>query len=868
MSVTRHSHATEAPEPNDFVGRGAELDKIVTMLLRPTRLVTLIGPGGIGKTRLASEAVGRYHRARHIPVRWVRLARLAKGSDVTAIEDAVAESVVGTDFSGRSAWNALVDAVTEVDAVGRPVQSVLVVDNCEHVLDAVSIVIARLLEATPGLSVLATSREPIRWVDEQLVMVPPLSPSQAVTFFGQRAELAGRPLVGDDQITTAAAICRHLHNHPLYIRLAAARLVDQPLATILQELSGAEDDQRMRWSDGLRVGAEPRHRGVEDVIAWSYDLCADKERLLFDRLSVFAAGYDSGPGDDGGDAANDQGVDLEAIEVVCCDEADVEAEPGSMRLGLARDEIEDLLEHLIERSLVSVRITPTATRYFLLETLRVFAAQRLRERTDVESDEPERLAARHRRYYRDKVSAAAAQCFGPAEYDYLNWTVAAWDNILIAIEGSTAAPGQSVHGLEICIGLFALRMPWLKGSFREIRLWTDRTLAATRALDPQPAELQTHALAVLVWVALNQGKPEDAERMLDECVRLCLPDPDSRANWRRSVETDIGLPAHVELAWGMELILAHDDSAATATFLRARDKFEHLGETRAAVTAETFAAISAAVSGATTLARELAEHALEVATAAEAPQATSWAQMALAITLTKSGNPAAALDVGRAALTYQYRSGDQWSALWMVQARMWSLARLITDSVGAGNADRDESVVLATEISRLAGGAATLRGRLGLELEGFRLFAAENDQAVAISRQVLGTSAYAAAQSQGSRLRPESAEVQRLALGTLSMDEHVAAGLHDAGDTESAWGTLTVAEQEVATLAAAQWTNSAIAARRGNSVRTVDAQITAILRKLMISSRHDIIRFVSADSVDDAAAASQHRVWTATYMEK
>ncbi|WP_157224040.1 hypothetical protein [Nocardia paucivorans] len=129
-------------------------------------------------------------------------------------------------------------------------------DNCEHVLaDAASLIVS-LLEAVPGLVVLATSREPVGWVDEHLVEVPPLSPHQALTLFRKRAELTGHPVIGKNRIATAERICRHMHNNPLYIRLAAARLRRRPLDAILQELNGGASDKRMWWPRAWRVGTE------------------------------------------------------------------------------------------------------------------------------------------------------------------------------------------------------------------------------------------------------------------------------------------------------------------------------------------------------------------------------------------------------------------------------------------------------------------------------------------------------------------------------------------------------------------------------------------------------------------------------------
>lgn len=828
-----------------FIGRDPELDRIGTLLTGSARLVTLIGPGGIGKTRLATEAGRRFGRSTHRPVYWARLARLAKGADMAAVEDEVTRSVVAADVSDNSSWDALVDALTSTDAVGTDLQTLLVMDNCEHVLDAAGELIAELTNAVPGLTILATSRRPIGWVDEHVVVVPPLSRRQAVTLFQRRAELTGHSVTDTDQVRLAELVCRHVHSNPLYIRLAAARLLRQPLGAIARELSGEATDKRMRWSHGPRVGAEPRHQGIRDVIAWSYDLCTPEERLLLDRMSVFAAGYDANP-EDGTDSPPDLGVGLEAIEAVCADD---EATPGDRTSSpaddgeprLVRQEIEDLLEGLVDQSLVTAHITPTTVRYSLLESIRIFAAQRLKERSTDQVNETARLERRHRRYYRDKVVKAQVKWFSPGQE---NWGArTAWDNIVTAIETSLTSDEPHV-GLEISAGLVAL--PIIKGSPWEIRRWTERTLQATRALDPQPAQLQTAALTMLGWLSVLQGRNEEADRILDECVAGSIGDPDIERGWRQRPEIDIGLPAAVEFLWGTKLMLAHRDPRAIAVLQRAREKFGALADPGGEGRSEFYAAVAAGFLGTERQALEVTRHHLDHATRFGAGWAKAWAQLARAVALTKHGDPAEAVAVVRSALAFQVTARDQWGVSFALHILHCAWARIITDSITAGNADPAELEARATETARLVGGAATLHAGPGIDFGDLALITAETHKTIEVCRRVLGPEAFAAAYRQGSLLRPELGEVQGLALGTLSIEKM--ATDHPARKNDpSRWEELSAAEREVAILAAAGWTNPTIAVRRGTSSRTVDAQMAAIFRKLMVASRQDIIRLVPAE---------------------
>jgi DNA-binding CsgD family transcriptional regulator len=560
-------------------------------------------------------------------------------------------------------------------------------------------------------------------------------------------------------------------------------------------------------------------------------------------LSVFAPGYDVNP-EDARTGVADVGAELEAIEVICADDVPIQgcessldtvgADQGRAAVGLARSEIRELLDRLVEQSLVSIHMTADTARYFLLESLRLFAEDRLAERSTEEVDEEARLAARYYHYYRDKVLRAQAEWFGPAERELLSWAVGAWSNILRAIDTSLAA-GEPVVGLQIAVSLRAI---FTIGS-SETRGRIEQALAATQASGPELSELQVVAMAQAAWLALFQGCPQDAEELLERCVAACDGHAANTECWRDRPEIDIGLPAVVDYTWGVELMLVRRDPRAIAVFVRAREKFDGIADHVNAGACGTNAAMAAGFFGSAEEALTIAHRQLEWNTAAGAQWGRSWAQIALAIALTKHGDVQEALQVGRDALAYLLALGDQWGTTWVVHIRMWSLARLISDQSAAGNASRSSLVTLATEIAYLAGGVKAQRARLGVQIENLGPFFDETSTAEKTARDVLGQPTYADIKKSGSGLFLEHSELERIALGTWSITASSPAKTCTMG-----WENLSAAEQEVAILAAAGWPNSAIGARRGTSTRTTDVQMSSIFQKLMITSREDIVRFV------------------------
>lgn len=344
---TGESPADLLPEElTSFVGRESEVDELVA-LLDSCRLVTLTGPGGVGKTRLALRVARRVAPDRP---GGVVVADLATVDDAEAVGHVLATaSGVLPEESGTAD-----DAVV---AFLRPRRVLLVVDNCEHVIDRVGALVQRIVRECREVTVLATSRQPLSVTGEQVWPVGPLgieapdgSPGPAVRLFRDRAAAADPSfrLTGDRR-SAVVEICRRLDGLPLGIELAAARV----RSMTPEDLAARLDDRFRLLTAGRRTGPA-HHRTLGEVVDWSYDLLSDRERRLFERLSVFAHGFD-----------------LTTAELVCADEQ------------VPRDEIAGLLADLVDHSLVVTDRSGSRTRYRLLETLRAYGRARLEQRGEL-----------------------------------------------------------------------------------------------------------------------------------------------------------------------------------------------------------------------------------------------------------------------------------------------------------------------------------------------------------------------------------------------------------------------------------------------------------------------------------------------------
>lgn len=412
-----------------FVAREGEM-KTVAELLHRERLVTLTGAGGSGKTRLALESA-RHHADQFAGgVAWADAAPIADGALLTSC-------VAGALGVREVPSEALIDTVVREVADQH---ALLVIDNCEHVIDHAARLVERLLGDCPRLHILATSREPVGVSGETAMRVPSLADDAAVQLFIDRARAASAGFeVTPESEDAVTEVCQRLDGIPLAIELAAARV---RVLTPEQIAAGLAD--RFRLLTGGSRTALPRQRTLEASVDWSYRLLSDSERVLLDRLSVFAGGFT-----------------LEAVRRVCSDDV------------LSEASLLDLLSALVDKSLVDVEVERRAdeSRYRVLETIGNFARQRLADRPDVET-----VRDRHLHHFLELAEEAGPRIEQGHEVASLDRLEADLDNLRAAFEWADQR-GESQLLLRLAAGLWLFHE--VRCRFEEGLSWLRTALAAS-----------------------------------------------------------------------------------------------------------------------------------------------------------------------------------------------------------------------------------------------------------------------------------------------------------------------------------------------------------------------------------------------------
>ena len=478
------AHARLPEEPNRFIGREHEIAELRRML-RQARALTLCGPGGVGKTRLALRILAAAAEEEFPDGTWfVELADLRQ-PDLVALRVAAALGI--SEEAGRPLLDTLADAL-------RPRRLALALDNCEHLIDACAEVGRRLLASSPGLRLLNTSREPLRIAAETVWPVPPLSVApadagadarryEAVQLFSERAA-AAQPgfAVNPGNAATVAAICRALDGMPLAIELAAARVrVLSP-----EQIRARMDDRFGLLTAGDRSAA-PRQQTLHATIEWSYELLAPAERILFRRLSVFS------------------GWSLEMAEQVCADEE------------IPAPEVLGLIAALVDKSLVAPEAAVLGqARYRMLDTIREYAAVLLPGAGEADLFQ-RRLADYSLRTAEQNgaIGMARVRASWPARVDTFRRYDAEAGN-LARVLSWCLEHADAATGMRICAAVSPCWIVW--GTFAEGREWLDSFLALEAS--GVPARVRGAAMVVRAQLALSSD-PAAAESLVRAGLELC-----------------------------------------------------------------------------------------------------------------------------------------------------------------------------------------------------------------------------------------------------------------------------------------------------------------------------------------------------------
>jgi predicted ATPase/class 3 adenylate cyclase len=485
------------PQTTSFIGRQRELAE-AKALLAGTRLLTLLGMGGLGKTRLSLQIGADALDAYPDGVWFVDLAPIR---DPSLVASAAAQALGVREEPGRSLTQTLCAQLKQRKLL-------VILDNCEHLVSACASLADALLQGTPEICILATSREALHIRGEQTYPVLPMAApdrkagiesllrSEAVQLFVERVRLQKpRFHLTEREAPAVAELCARLDGIPLALELAAARM----RSLSIDEINARLHDRFKLLTSGSRVALE-RQQTLRALVSWSYDLLQEREQLLLDRLSVFAGGFD-----------------LSAAEAVCG------AGP------IAPEDVIDLLSSLVEKSLVMLEQGDGASRYGLLETIREFAREYSTERyhtqPTIREFAHERLvdrndlvatATRHCDYYLGIAKSARPQLEGPEQAEWTRRLETELDNVRAAIALALAGGVDPVIAVKFEVALMRFRT--LRGYSSEGRNNIRAALALPALQERNVA--RAHALYVGGALAINQSDHAEAQKMLTECLEI------------------------------------------------------------------------------------------------------------------------------------------------------------------------------------------------------------------------------------------------------------------------------------------------------------------------------------------------------------
>jgi len=785
----RTAHAVLGSFPAEltsFVGRGRELRE-VRRLLADTRLVTLTGVGGAGKTRLALRVAAQARRAFPDGVWFVDLTELPDpGLLACEVEDPevlaylVAAALGLRDQDGTPPVRQLTGHLA-----GR--QAMLVLDNCEHLLPACAVLVDRLLRDCPGLRVVATSREPLAVAGEAHFPVPPLpSPRPAdrlgpadlqrfesVLLFTARARAVspGFGLTAGNH-AAVAEICHRLDGLPLAIELAAARVRVLAPQQILDRL--ADRFALLRFGGRDMPARQQTLRGCVD---WSFELCTKPERLLWARLTVFVGGFE-----------------LDAVEDVGADE----------RLPAA--DLLDVLAGLVDKSIL-VRDDARngdGARYRMLETIRDYGQEQLRE-----VGEEATLRRRHRDWCRRLAERATADWIGARQAYWMARLTREHPNLRAAFEFCLTEPGEADAALDLAVALPSSY--WARrGMYGEARRWLDRALAQGGATSARRAR----ALLIDSHLAITQGDRAAGLRLLDQGETLA----------RRTAST-------VELAYaafvrGLDMLFGGDFPAADTAFERMGAVLSAVPEPGPGLVLDmrllqlTAVGVAAALVGDHDRAGACARDNLAITEPRGERYYRSQAYWVRAVSAWRRGDVEGTFTALVAGLRLKQAAGsiDPYGTAGCVDALAW---------VAAARRQYERAATLL-------GAAEARRTEMGSSVATLGPVLGDHEACERETRARLGDAAFAAAVARGR---------------ALPLDDAVAYALDEKRRTVREAGRptpLTRREREVAALLAQGLSNKEIAAKLVISPRTAESHVEHILAKLGVANRAQVAAWQAA----------------------
>lgn len=749
-----------------FVGRRRTLATLEREL-ETCRLVTLTGPGGVGKTRTALTAGGE-----------AQVVELASVTDPTQVAPTVASTLRVPDQSNRDAVDRVIDFLD-----GAP--TLLVLDNCEHILDAAARLVVRLLDALPELTILATSREPLGIRGEKVHLLGPLAVPEGADATGtgtldhvpavQLLVDRARSVLPDFAVTpenreAVVSLCRQLDGLPLAIELAAVRLRSLSVSQVVERL-----DRRFHLLAGTDRASDPRQSSLRALIDWSHDLCGPDERLLWARMSVFPAP-----------------VDLETVEGVC----------GFGEL--TEDRLLDALDGLVGKSVVVAERQGERLRYRQFVTLREYGQELLSDPTDIHR--------RHRDFFIGRATTAVDRWCGPHQAADLARLREDHPNLLAALAWSND-PAEAPAGARLAV---ALRYHWIAGGFLSSgRRWIERILGRLA----EPTAERGDALWVAAWVALIQGDRPVAREYLSECAAVAAS------------LGDRAMQGHAD-HWRALLDLFEGDLQASITlYRRAIDTHRAVGD----------AAAELAASFQLAMAQTYADHPEEAlrtcATVVERASAEgelwnrAYAHWVAAIAHLHLGDRARARAAVTAAMRIEQEFRDGVCTALCVEVSSWIAA----------------SCHEAADAAALAGTAASVWRRLGTSLAAFGPHAsADGRRYTEQVDEALGTGQAGAIRAEYSQVGVLDAVRLGLELGGERRRRNRPPGPVPGAPLPEPSSPLTGRERQIAALIAQGRSNKDIAQELTISPRTVDGHVERMLRKLDVGSRTQIASWVAA----------------------